>query len=109
MESRPVRFLGRIDRPPVGHGRDKELGVEDPYALVGVRYPVPEGIDGDREVARCFVEEYALMGWTADRIRQLFTQPGYTGAYAIARRRGMGLIDTVLAETFGGPPQPGAR
>jgi len=109
MESQPVRFLGRIERAPLGGGRAKELEVEDPYALVGVRYPVPEGVDGDREVARCFVEEYALMGWRADRIRQLFTEPGYTGAYAIARRRGMDLIDDVLADAFGDPPQPGGQ
>ncbi|HZJ07814.1 MAG TPA: hypothetical protein VFD59_20485 [Nocardioidaceae bacterium] len=109
MDPQPVRFLGRVERAPVGRGRDKELDVEDPYELVGMRYPVPEGVDGDRELARCFVEEFALMGWPAVRIRELFTEPSYTGAHEIASRRGMNLIDDVLTETFGGTPEPEER
>ncbi|MFN8036431.1 MAG: hypothetical protein U0V73_10890 [Acidimicrobiia bacterium] len=109
MESTPVRFLGRRETLPGGHGRDKEFEDEDPYTLVGVRYPVPEGVDGDRELARCFVEEFALMGWPATRIRHLFTEPTYSGSYAIARRRGMELIDDVLGEVFRGPTEAEAR
>ena len=109
MDTQPVEFLGRIDRNAMSHGRDKNLEDDDPYALVAVRFPVPEGVDGDRELARCFVEEFALMGWSSPRIRELFTQPLYTGAYEIAVRRGMDLIDDVLAETFGEGHEPEAR
>ncbi len=102
MHEQPVRFLARPDRAgSVSHGRDKALEGDDPYELVGVHYPIPAGVDGDREVARCFVEEFALMGWTPERIRGLFTTPHYTGAREIVERRGMGLVDEVIAETFG--------
>lgn len=112
----PVQFLGRreggavvptVPRMPSGpraaHGTDKEVEDDDPFELVGVRFQLPPGVDGDRELARCFVEEYALLGWPADRIRTLFTDPEYAGAHAVAQRRGLALVDEVIAATFGEP------
>jgi hypothetical protein len=94
---------------PPPPGAAKELEAEDPYELVGVRYPVPAGVDGDRELARCFVEEFALMGWPRDRVRALFDNPRYEGAHEVLRRRGPGLIDAVTAEVFIPGPRPGGR
>ncbi|MDX1619763.1 MAG: hypothetical protein R3320_02150 [Nitriliruptorales bacterium] len=88
------------DLGPVS-GADKEFEGDDPMELVGVAYPVTSGVESDRELARCFVEEYALVGWSPARIRQLFCSPLYEGPYGIASRHGMGLVDEILADVFG--------
>ena len=80
---------------------DKEFEDDDPYELVGVRFPVPEGVDADRELARCFVEEFALMGSSPAEVRRLFADPHYTGSYDIAQRRGLQLVEELIAEVFG--------
>lgn len=82
-------------------GSAKELEDDDPYELVGVRFPAPAGVDADRDLARCFAEEYALLGWPASKVRMLFETPQFAGAHDIHRRRGPALIDEVLAEVFG--------
>ncbi|MFQ5947676.1 MAG: hypothetical protein ACE5KX_02285 [Acidimicrobiia bacterium] len=91
-------------RSPAAHrpaGMEKGFEADDPFELVGVRYPLESGTDEDREVARCFIEEYALMGWSAERIRRLFTSPRYTGPYSIRHRQGDEFIDGLIAEVFG--------
>ncbi|MCZ7525573.1 MAG: hypothetical protein M5U14_03790 [Acidimicrobiia bacterium] len=95
-------------RHPAGQGAKRVEG-DDPYSIVGVRFPLPGGVDGDREAARCFVEEYALMGWSRDRVRRLFTTPFYAGTYDIGRRRGPDLVEDVLAEVFGRTNEPEVR
>jgi hypothetical protein len=98
-------------RSPAPRTFDKEFESDDPYELVGVRYPVPAGVDADRELARCFVEEFAVMGWPRHRVRALFDSPRFEGAHDVLRRRGPELIDAVTAEVFGGGQAdvPGGR
>ena len=107
-EWQPVSFLGAHERSPDerspnggSRGREKQLDDDDPYELVGVQFVFPEGTDGDREVARCIVEEYALMGWRPERIRELFTDPRYTGAHDVVRRRGTDIVDEAITTVFG--------
>jgi hypothetical protein len=88
-------------RPRPTAASAKGFESDDPYELVGVRYPVPPGVDADRELARCFVEEFALMGWPRRRVRGLFDLPRYEGAHDVLRRRGPALIDEIVAEVFG--------
>ena len=70
----------------------KPLEAEDPMALVGV------GLDKDpddralTEMARCFVEEYARMGWSGDRILRLFRNPFFRGPHQILRTKGEGFV-----------------
>jgi hypothetical protein len=47
------------------------------------------------------VEEYALMGWRPERIRELFTDPRYTGAHDVVRRRGTEIVDEAITTVFG--------
>lgn len=82
--------------------QDKTFEADDPFELVGTTYPVHDGEAADREMTRCFVEEYALMGWSAERIRGLFESPVYTGTHAVLVRRGRGFVDSVIAEVLGG-------
>lgn len=88
------------------NGKDKVVESGDPLELVGVSYRVESAEDDDRAMARCFIEEYALVGWDAARIRNLFLSPMYSGPHGITCRRGIAFVDTVIAEVFG--PQ-GAR
>ena len=82
-------------------GATKALEQEDPFEPVVARYPVASVVEADREMARCFVAEYALIGWPARRIRRLFDAPFYQGPHAILERNGPAFIDDVIAETFG--------
>jgi len=98
----PVEFRGvRVGTRDVPHGREKDGRADDPYELVGVRFPAPEGIDADRELARIFVEEYALIGWSPTRIRELFASPVFAGAHDLVRRRGQGLVEDAIVTVFG--------
>ncbi len=70
----------------------KPLEPEDPMALVGVgleRGPDDEALT---EMACCFVEEYARMGWSGERILRLFRNPFYRGPHQILRMKGEGFV-----------------
>jgi hypothetical protein len=82
-------------------GATKDLDPDDPFEPVVARYPVASPVEADREMARCFVAEYALMGWPARRIRRLFDAPFYQGPHAILARNGPAFVDGVIAETLG--------
>ncbi len=78
----------------------KSFEEDDPMEFVGVELPTPEGYDAFGEMARAFIGEFALMGFSRDQILQLFRNPFYQGPYAIYRSRGeeyvCGLLDEVL-------------
>ncbi len=80
---------------------DKGYEPEDPLEPVAVTFETP-GYDGMEVMARCFVEEYALMGWPPERIFKLFTVPEFAGSYAVYSQRGpayvRSLIDSVMGE-----------
>ncbi len=81
------------------HGRDKEPETDDPmelvmHSLVGV----------DPEVmARCLIEEYALLGLDDQEILELFRQPTYQ-THGLYKERGerwvRELIQNVLSQTW---------
>ncbi|MBX7159600.1 MAG: hypothetical protein K1X95_04845 [Acidimicrobiia bacterium] len=79
----------------------KELEAEDPYELVGLTFEVPPDHDVDLLMARTFVEEYALMGYSRPALRKLFETPFYAGTHDILVRRGPAYVDSVLDEVFG--------
>ncbi len=76
----------------------KQLEPEDPMALVGVGLERGPDDGALTEMARCFVEEYARMGWSGERIMRLFRNPFYRGPHQIFRMKGedfvRGLIET---------------
>ncbi len=77
----------------------KPFEPEDPMALVGVSLERGPDDGALTEMAWCFVEEYARMGWSGDRIMRLFQNPFYRGPHQILRMKGedfvRGLIETV--------------
>lgn len=76
----------------------KKAEATDPLDLVGTVVP---GGDVDF-LARCFVEEFAAIGYDADQIFELFRQPQYVGVHPVYRAKGeegvRHLIGEVLAE-----------
>jgi hypothetical protein len=94
MGEQPV-FISSKPQP-----HDKELEADDPYELTGVRYPVADGVDADRETARTVIEEFAMQGWSRQKIGALFAQPQAGHAYDIYRRRGDALLDELFDLVF---------
>jgi hypothetical protein len=68
----------------------------DPTVLVGVALP------GDREAMRrmawVFAEEYARLGFDAQRIGTLFRTPFYGGAHRALRALGEREVAAIIAE-----------
>ncbi len=65
-------------------------------ALVGVgleRSPDDEALT---EMAWCFVEEYARMGWSGERIMRLFRNPFYRGPHQILRTKGEDFVRSLI-------------
>ncbi len=102
MSEQQVFLTTKPEAAILAAGIDKSVEDDDPYALTGVRYPVAEGVDADREVALAIVEEFALSGWSADRIRELFAAPESGSMHSIARRRGEEFVDNLLGVVFEG-------
>jgi hypothetical protein len=77
----------------------KPLDHEDPLALVGVGLEQDPDDRALVEMARCFAEEYARMGWSGERILRMFRNPFYRGPHQILRTKGeefvRSLIDTM--------------
>jgi hypothetical protein len=79
----------------------KHLETDDPFELVGVAHPGERDVDTDRETARCLIEEYALTGFAASEILELFASPAYGMPNAIFQRRGSPFVTELIAEVFG--------
>ncbi len=82
-------------------GVEKSVEEDDPYSLTGVRFPVADGVDTDRQIGLALVEEFALSGWSPGRIKGLFAAPDSGSMHDIHRRRGDQLVDELLTEVFG--------
>ena len=79
----------------------------DPMILSGVVLedvgaPPEEAV---REMAECFIDEYARLGFDADRILHMFNTRGYAGPYmattVLGKDRIRELVETVLARWGG--------
>jgi hypothetical protein len=79
---------------------EKHFEPEDPFAPVAVELSTP-GYDGMEAMARCFVEEYALMGWPPERIFRLFTIPEFAGTYSVWEQRGAAYVKDMIAAVMG--------
>lgn len=88
----PLEFVARS-------GRAKILEPTDPMEPVAVVLATP-GFDGVTAMGRIFVEEFAMMGWTRDRIARMFATPRYSGAHAVWRALGPDVIDGFIDDVF---------
>lgn len=76
----------------------------DPMTLHGVAVETTDDA-AMLEMAECFIEEYARLGFDANRILHMFTIRGYAGPFMAATVLGMErireLVDAVLARWGG--------
>lgn len=79
----------------------KDVEPEDPMEIVGVVLERPIDRRGLDDMARTFVEEYALMAWPAKRILGLFRHPFYGGAHDAYEALGEARIVELIEETLG--------
>jgi hypothetical protein len=79
----------------------KDVEPEDPMEIVGVVLDRPMDRRGLDDMARTFIEEYALMGWPRKRILGLFRQPFYGGAHDAYEALGEDRIKELVEETLG--------
>jgi hypothetical protein len=79
----------------------KDLEKDDPLELVGVIDPAGVTEEADRETARCIIEEFAITGFSAHEIGDLFTSPMYGLPHAIYRRRGESFVRELISGVFG--------
>jgi hypothetical protein len=80
---------------------EKEFEGDDPMEFVAMRFPAPPGVDMDEAMARCFIEEYALMGMPRKRILAMFRSPAFAGAHAVFAARGEEFIVGLVEQVFG--------
>jgi hypothetical protein len=80
---------------------DKELESDDPMEFVAMRFPAEPGVDPDERMARCFVEEYALLGFPPDKVFRLFESQLFTGTHAVLERRGPGFVTAIIDNVYG--------
>ena len=79
-------------------GKPYEPG--DPTELVGVRLPTGPDEEALREMAIAFVEEFALLGWSRERILRLFANPFFAGPHRVYRALGPDAIRELVASVF---------
>lgn len=79
----------------------KDVEPDDPMEIVGVVLDRPIDGRGLDDMARTFVEEYALMGWSAKRILSLFQHPFYGGAHDAYEALGEARIRELIELTLG--------
>lgn len=89
---------------------EKHFDAEDPLEFVAHGFPVEDGVDQDAVTARCFVEEFALMGKSPRAVKALFTSDHFVGTHDILARRGAEFVDRIIEDVFGEPaPAPPTR
>jgi len=86
----------------------KDFEEDDPYALVGQGFPCPENYDSMGEMARTFVEEFALLGHSEEFVLRLFRNPRYQGPHGVFIARGEAYVRKLLSQVYGSGEEVGA-
>lgn len=75
----------------------KQPEPDDPMALVGVRLEEDPDERAMDEMARSFVDEYARLGWSGERILRLFRNPFFRVPHQIYEVRGEEYVRSLVA------------
>ena len=81
-------------------GASKAAEVTDPYVATAVAVPTP-GYDGIAAMGRAFIEEFALMGWSRQRLERMFRIPRYVAAHRVYLERGPEFVRTLIDDVLG--------
>ena len=102
MTTTPRRLIPLIDLS----GRNKAVEPTDPFVATAMTVSTP-GYDGLAAMGRALVEEFALMGWSRERVRRMFENPRYRAASLVYQARGPSFVDGVIGEVFGADGREG--
>jgi len=69
----------------------------DPMTLVGVQVSTAD-TGAARDMAECFIEEYARLGFDEARLWRLFTNAGFAGPNLALKSLGLAVIRAMIAE-----------
>jgi hypothetical protein len=75
-----------------------EFDVEDPLELNAMAFVTHE--DTTAEMAACFVEEFARMGFEPRRILSLFRDRRYVGPNMVMEKQGEAFVRDLIEEIF---------
>jgi hypothetical protein len=81
-------------------GREKVAEATDPYIATAVALDTP-GHDGAAAMTRTFIEEFARLGWSRERIQRMFRIPRYVAAHAVYRARGPEFVAAMIEDVLG--------
>ena len=81
-------------------GRAKQAEPTDPFIATAVSLATP-GHDGVKAMGRTFVEEFAMLGWSRERVARMFTVRQYAGGAAVMPARGEAGVMALIAEVCG--------
>ena len=81
---------------------DKEFDADDPMALVPAVMDMPMDESSYRQMAETFVEEYMLLGFSDERIAELFHNPFYRATHEILKTKGEGYVAELIKEIRNG-------
>jgi hypothetical protein len=84
----------------ISSGHLKAAEATDPYVASAVELSTP-GHDGTAAMARTFVEEFARIGWSRDRITTMFRKPRYVATYHVYQTRGPDFVAKIIDEVLG--------
>jgi len=79
-----------------------DYDAEDPLELVGCEIELEE--EHLTEMAECFVEEFARLGYGANQLLELFRNPFYRGPHSVYRRRGESWVKDLIEARLGARP-----
>ena len=79
-----------------------EFDFDDPLELVGCEVPLED--EQLSEMAECFVEEFARMGYGAEALLGLFRNPFYHGPHSVYQARGEEYVRDLIRQTVGERP-----
>ena len=81
---------------------DKQFERDDPFEMVGVALPQEMDDEALTEMACCFVEELARMGYQGEKLMRLFRDPFYKGPHSVYRAKGEGFVQALVAQVSRG-------
>ncbi len=71
-----------------------EFDHDDPMELVGVALPY----DAQEDMARCFVEEYAMLGISREQMFKFFQDPFYLATHQVYKAKGEAWVKQLIDE-----------
>ena len=78
---------------------DKKLEKDDPFELVGVELPNQSEAQL-KDMACCFVEEFAKDGWSEEQLVEMFKNPMYQGPHLVWQQKGETFCRSVVKEVL---------